>query len=112
MTYRSHLAGFVIACEAGDLAATEFWAQALGDANRRNGLHVELRRVDPPGRVHLDLASDAAKAEAARREKLGARRAADVRPRTATGAPTGHRFRVLRATGRDVADTANEGSDA
>jgi hypothetical protein len=113
MTHRSRLAGFIIDCEAGDLdAAAEFWTLALGDAKRRNGLHGEIQRVDHPGRVRLDIASDAAGAEVAGPEKLGARRAADVRSWAAMEAPTGHRFCVIGAPGRDFADTANEWSDA
>jgi predicted enzyme related to lactoylglutathione lyase len=124
MTHRSRLAGFIIDCEGGDLAAAgEFWAAALGDTKRRKpqgryvklddqaGLHVEVQRVDHPSRVHLDIEADDIPAEVARLERLGAKVVGRVRTWTVMEAPTGHRFCVIRAQTRDFDAKANAWED-
>jgi predicted enzyme related to lactoylglutathione lyase len=121
--HKSMLAGFIIDCETGDLdKATAFWAQALGLKSRKlddpaeadyselldhqHGLHIEVQRVTHPSRVHLDIQSDDIDAEAARLEKLGARRIAKVKRWWVMEAPTGQRFCVVRPQAPDFAEKA------
>jgi predicted enzyme related to lactoylglutathione lyase len=125
--HKSRLAGFIIDCQTDDLdAAAKFWTEALGfrsaasqseeDTLYRNldtgpvGLHVELQKVSHPSRVHLDIESDDVDAEAARLEKLGAKRIQKVRTWWVMEAPTGQRFCVVRPQTADFASTANEWS--
>ncbi|MCJ0826740.1 VOC family protein [Luteimonas sp. 50] len=114
MPHRSRLAGFIIDCNTGDLdAATDFWSQALGCsiADRDAGddsaqyqmlgdtpgdLHIEVQKVDHASRVHLDIESDDIDAEAARLERLGAKKVAFVKRWWVMEAPTGQRFCVVR----------------
>jgi len=110
--HRSRLAGFIIDCQTGDLEqAATFWSQALGmprdlgadegedyqrlDA-RSTGLHIEVQKVSHPSRVHLDIETDDIEAEAARLEKLGAKRVAFIKRWWVMEAPTGQRFCVVR----------------
>src|SRR6516162_683828 len=101
--HRSRLAGFIIDCRTDDLdAAGKFWAGALGlpslgregddyerlDASSRD-LVIEVQRVEHESRVHLDIESDDVDAEAARLEKLGARRLGKVNTWWVMEAPTG-----------------------
>jgi predicted enzyme related to lactoylglutathione lyase len=107
MAHRSRLAGLIIDCRTEDLdAAAGFWAAALGlemhaaepgyvGLGEAGGLHVEVQRVDHESRVHLDIASDDVEAEAARLEKLGARRVAKIKSWVVMEAPTGQRFCVI-----------------
>src|SRR3954466_8499194 len=90
--HKSRLAGFIIDCQTGDLdGAAAFWSAALGldeqgvegayvklDGSSRD-LAIELRRVSPPSRVHLDIESDDVEAEVARLERLGAKRVEAIR---------------------------------
>ena len=114
MAHRSRLAGFIIDCKTDDLdAAADFWAQALGVtvADRNAGddtceyqqfgdtpgdLYIEVQKVDHPSRVHLDIEADDIDAEAARLEKLGAKKVAFVKRWWVMEAPTGQRFCVVR----------------
>ncbi|QSX73705.1 VOC family protein [Lysobacter arenosi] len=114
MSHRSRLAGFIIDCQTDDLApAARFWSQALGasiadpDAgdvpgtyvqfgDTRDGLHIEVQKVDHASRVHLDIESDDIDAEAARLEKLGAKKIAFVKRWWVMEAPTGQRFCVVK----------------
>ncbi|KRA17642.1 MULTISPECIES: VOC family protein [unclassified Lysobacter] len=113
MTHRSRLAGFIIDCETGDVdRAAGFWSNALGlplgDGYDEDGasyvelrnapgeLHVEVQRVDHPSRVHLDIESDDIDAEAARLERLGAKKIKFIKRWWVMEAPTGHRFCVVR----------------
>ena len=112
--HRSKLAGFIIDCRTDDLqAAAQFWGAALGMKVRdlpgvegdkyvelldpSDTLHVEVQKVGHPSRVHLDIASDDVDAEAARLEKLGAKRVQKVNTWWVMEAPTGQRFCVVRA---------------
>ncbi len=113
MTHRSRLAGFIIDCKRGTLAASaDFWSRALGlpiaDEDEGNlgiyapledgpgGLHIEVQKVAHPSRVHLDIESDDVEAEVVRLEQLGAKRLEFVRERWwVMEAPTGHRFCVV-----------------
>jgi hypothetical protein len=110
--HRSRLAGFIIDCNGGDLAAArDFWAAALGmapmkkegdgvyeelDASERD-LRIEVQRVDHESRVHLDIESDDVDAEAARLEALGAKRIEKRHTWWVMAAPTGQRFCIVRA---------------
>jgi hypothetical protein len=109
--HRSRLAGFIVDCKDADPArAAEFWGSALGlevlgddgpgyvrlDA-APHGLTIEVQRVSHESRVHLDIESDDVEAEAARLERLGARRVGNVKTWIVLEAPTGQRFCVVRA---------------
>jgi predicted enzyme related to lactoylglutathione lyase len=114
MAHRSRLAGFIIDCQTDDLdPAATFWSRALGvtiadaDAGDVSGqyqtfgdtpgdLHIEVQKVDHPSRVHLDIEADDIDAEAARLEKLGAKKIAFVRRWWLMEAPSGHRFCVVK----------------
>jgi len=121
--HRSRLAGFIIDCRSDDLdAAASFWSRALGMPTRRStdpaeaayvklesgsrDLHVEVQKVDHDSRVHLDVETDDVEAEAARLERLGARRVAKVRTWWVMEAPTGQRFCIVRGD-RGKLETAN-----
>lgn len=116
--HKSRLAGFIIDCKTVDLPkAAEFWGAALGmnlrgldgsegenyvrllDDDR--GLHIEVQKVTHDSRVHLDIETDDVEAEAARLEKLGARRVRKVNTWWVMEAPTGQRFCVVRAKAAD-----------
>ena len=119
--HRSQLGGFIIDCEEGDLdKASKFWSAALGLPTKPgydpkyvglrtppNGLAIEVQKVDHPSRVHLDIESDDVEAEAARLEKLGARRIEKIQTWWVMEAPTGHRFCVIRAKRAEFAREAN-----
>jgi predicted enzyme related to lactoylglutathione lyase len=126
--HKSRLAGFIIDCKTADLpAAAEFWGKALGmDLHGLNGeegenyirlmdtdraLHIEVQKVSHDSRVHLDIESDDVDAEAARLEALGAKRVKKVRTWWVMEAPTGQRFCVVRAKGKDFAGRANRWKD-
>jgi hypothetical protein len=109
--HRSRLSGFILDCQTTDLeAAARFWSGALGmpnlgfegdryirlDASRRD-LTIEVQGVDHPSRVHIDIEADDVDAEAARLERLGARRVEKIRTWWVMEAPTGQRFCVVRA---------------
>ncbi len=114
MAHRSRLAGFIIDCQTDDLdPAAQFWSRALGvtiadaDAGDVSGtyqqfgstpgdLHIEVQKVEHPSRVHLDIEADDIDAEAARLEKLGAKKIAFVKRWWVMEAPSGHRFCVVR----------------
>ncbi|MFI5299749.1 MAG: VOC family protein [Polyangiales bacterium] len=119
--HRSRLAGFIIDCHDADLpSAATFWSAALGmpahqpegdqyvplDSTAR-GVHIEVQSVDHPSRLHLDIESDDVDAEAARLERLGAKRVSKVKSWWVMEAPTGHRFCVVRAKGLDGAPGVN-----
>jgi hypothetical protein len=57
-----------------------------------------VQGVKHPSRVHLDIQADDIEAEAARLEKLGARRIGKVKRWVVMEAPTGQRFCVVRAS--------------
>ena len=114
--HKSKLAGFIVDCQTGDLAAAaQFWGGALGmavqalpgaegekymrlvDPNKL--LHVEVQTVSHPSRVHLDIETDDIEAEVVRLERLGARRVQQVHTWWVMEAPTGHRFCVVSAEG-------------
>lgn len=123
--HRSKLCSLGIDCEAKDLkVAAEFWSRALGrpvadGANPAQDAYVSLgsgtespivflQRVTHPSRVHLDIESDDVDAEAARLEKLGARRVEKRNTWWVMEAPTGHRFCVCRVQRGTIPADANE----
>jgi len=122
--HRSRFVAFVIDCETEDLdAAARFWSGALGreldrtdpDFPTYRGLQVRpseplmlLQKVDHPSRVHLDIESDDVEAEAARLERLGAKKVRQVRTWWVMEAPTGHRFCVVRPQRGPLGDDANQ----
>jgi predicted enzyme related to lactoylglutathione lyase len=122
--HKSRLAGFIIDCKTEDLpAAAAFWGAALGmklhglageegenyvrlmDADR--GLHIEVQKVKHDSRVHLDIETDDVEAEAARLERLGAKRVKQFPRWWVMEAPTGQRFCVVQAKAADFPDKAN-----
>ena len=91
MSHHSRLSTFLLDCQVDDLAPhIEFWSRALGkpvvtDDQDSDGKYAELRteadepilllqKVDHPSRIHLDIETDDIDAEAARLEKLGAKK--------------------------------------
>ncbi|MEX1993045.1 MAG: VOC family protein [Steroidobacteraceae bacterium] len=117
--HKSKLAGFIIDCKTKDLrGAAEFWSAALGMEMRglageegekyirlvspTETLHIEVQTVDHESRVHLDIAADDIEAEAARLEKLGAKRVARIHGWIVMQAPTGQRFCVVQAKGEQL----------
>jgi hypothetical protein len=111
--HRSRLAGFILDCKEAELeSAGRFWSEAFGmaslgaegelyvrlDASARD-LVVEVQKVGHESRVHVDIEADDIDAEAARLERLGARRLEKVKGWWVMQAPTGQRFCVVRAKG-------------
>jgi predicted enzyme related to lactoylglutathione lyase len=122
--HKSRLAGFIIDCKTEDLhGAARFWGAALNmelhglngeegenyvrlmDADR--GLHVEVQKVRHDSRVHLDIETDDIEAEAARLERLGAKKLQKFPRWWVMEAPTGQRFCVVQAKAADFAQKAN-----
>ena len=125
MAHRSRLAGFIIDCETGEIdAAANFWSAALGlragaPEDDQGALYVDLpghpahlqimvQKVDHPSRVHLDIESDDLDAEAARLEKLGARRIKFLKRWWVMEAPTGHRFCIVRMQHPELGPPPNQ----
>jgi catechol 2,3-dioxygenase-like lactoylglutathione lyase family enzyme len=123
--HKSKLGGFIIDCRTDDLsAAADFWGGALGmpvrelpgsdgDSYRglhdaRQGLDIEVQKVDHPSRVHLDIETDDIEAEVRRLERLGATRLHQIRTWWVMEAPTGQRFCVVPARSPQFASLATE----
>jgi predicted enzyme related to lactoylglutathione lyase len=121
--HKSRLGALVIDCRSDDLSeATEFWSRALGydvgvepddDEGKYAKLEVPpgevsviLQQVEHPSRVHLDIETDDLEAEAARLEKLGAKRVAAIKRWIVMEAPSGHRFCIVNPQRFDFADGA------
>lgn len=123
--HRSRFSSLVIDCQTEDLtAAAKFWSQALGKPVKEEDdpkyLLLETRTDEPiillqqvahPSRVHLDIESDDVDAEAARLERLGARRLQKIHTWWVMEAPTGHRFCVIRLQRGPLPPTANAWSE-
>src|SRR5262245_4729347 len=121
--HRSRFVAFVIDCKTEDLdVAARFWSGALGREPERTdpdspsyralkGRPSEplmlLQKVDHESRVHLDIESDDVDAEAARLERLGAKKLGRVETWWVMEAPTGHRFCVVRPQRGPLGDDAN-----
>jgi hypothetical protein len=125
VVHKSKLGGFIIDCRTDDLpAAADFWSGALGLPVRelpgaegesyralhdaRNGLDIEVQKVDHPSRVHLDIETDDIDAEVGRLERLGAKRVEHIRSWWVMEAPTGQRFCVVRAASARFDQLASE----
>lgn len=109
--HRSRLSTFVLDCKVSDLdAAAEFWSKALGrelhppdpaDPGYRqlstsdDEALVLLQQVEHDSRIHLDIEADDLDAEAARLEKLGARKIKFVKRWWLMQAPTGQVFCII-----------------
>ncbi len=120
--HRSRFSSLVIDCQTEDLtAAAKFWSQALGKPvkeeddpkyllleTRTDEPIILLQKVAHPSRVHLDIESDDVDAEAARLERLGARRLEKIHTWWVMEAPTGHRFCVIRLQRGPLPPTAND----
>lgn len=123
--HRSRFSSLVIDCQTEDLtAAAKFWSQALGKPvkeeddpkyllleTRTDEPIILLQKVAHPSRVHLDIESDDVDAEAARLERLGARRLQKIHTWWVMEAPTGHRFCVIRLQRGPLPPTANAWSE-
>ncbi len=111
--HRSRLGGLIIDCRTEDLeAVAEFWSRALGcrmvrstdpaDANyvqletAPNEPQLDVQKVDHESRVHIDIETDDIEAEAARLEKLGAKRLEKIRTWLVMEAPSGQRFCLVK----------------
>lgn len=122
--HHSRFCGFIIDSRTDDLeSAAEFWSGVLGRPIRQDGQIekgkyaaldtdpvepvIEVQKVSHESRIHLDIETDDIEAEAARLERLGARRIKFVRKHWVMEAPTGHRFCVLPAESRDFPENAN-----
>jgi len=123
--HRSRFSSLVIDCQTEDLTtAAKFWSQALGKPvkeeddpkyllldTRADEPIILLQKVAHPSRVHLDIESDDVDAEAARLERLGARRLEKIHTWWVMEAPTGHRFCVIRLQRGPLPPTANAWSE-
>ena len=126
--HKSKLAGFIIDCKTDDLArAAEFWAKALGAAEKREadpanspyvelGMlpgepYIEVQTVDHDSRVHLDIEADDVPAEVRRLERLGAKKVAEIRSWTVMQAPTGQRFCVVPVVSANFEEKARNWDD-
>lgn len=122
--HKSRFGGLIIDCKTEDLgAAAEFWSKALGAPPKQaadpekspyvelgmppDEPYIEVQKVDHASRVHLDIETDDLEAEAARLEKLGAKRIADIDRWIVMEAPTGQRFCIVPVYSRKFAETAN-----
>lgn len=118
--HRSKLAALVIDSNVDLEVAERFWSAALGrEVTKRDypGYRelsskptepmILLQQVDHPSRVHLDIETDNQDAEAARLEKLGAKRVAFVKRWWVMEAPTGQRFCIVNPQRGPLGDDAN-----
>lgn len=120
--HHSKLSTFVIDCNGKSIEeATAFWSAALGrkvgaddsDPSYRQleGSDDEpillVQTVDHPGRIHLDIESDDLEAEAARLEKLGAKRIQFFKRWWLMEAPTGQVFCIVNPQRGPIAGKAN-----
>ncbi len=119
--HKSRLAVLVIDCETDDLGReAEFWSRALGAPVKLDQaspdyidldtpaeeMRVLLQKVAHPSRVHLDIETDDQEAEAARLEKLGAKRIAKIKRWWVMEAPSGHRFCLVNPQRSDFEEGA------
>ncbi|MEQ9640955.1 MAG: VOC family protein [Alphaproteobacteria bacterium] len=120
--HKSRLGCLIIDCHEPDdmMAAARFWAGTLGyevDEQDDEGKYVSLKgpanepyvaiqRVDHESRIHIDIETDDKEAEAARLEKLGAKRIAAIKGWIVMQAPSGHRFCLVGPNRADFAEKA------
>ena len=95
---------------SGFRRGVRFWSEALGAPARHSGdpkdpfvelpaaagdMHVEMQRIDGPGRYHLDIYAPNVDAEARRLELLGAKKVKREESWWVMQAPTGHLFCII-----------------
>jgi len=122
LMHRSRLSTFVIDCKVEDLeAAATFWSKALGrelkpaddDPSYRELASQDaepillLQKVDHESRIHLDIEADDLEAEAARLEKLGAKRIRFLKRWWLMEAPSGQRFCIVNPQRGPLTGKAN-----
>jgi hypothetical protein len=73
----------------------------------KDGLHIEVQKVEHESRVHIDIETDDIAAEVRRLEALGAKRVGTVHTWCVMQAPTGQRFCVVRPQRPDFKESAN-----
>jgi predicted enzyme related to lactoylglutathione lyase len=121
--HKSRLSNIIIDCQTQDVdAAARFWAAAMGRTAEQDAdpqepyralegppgeMKILVQAVSHPSRVHLDIETNDVEAEAARLEKLGARRVAKIKTWWVEEAPTGQRFCVVRPQRPDFEELAN-----
>jgi len=118
--HKSRLAGFIIDCQADDLAAAAaFWGAAIGMAPRTlpgdegalvgasDQLHVEVQAVRHPSRVHRNVETDDIEPEVQRLEAIGAKRVRQIKTWWVREAPTGQRFCVVRRRSEQFSEVAH-----
>lgn len=122
--HKSQLGGLVIDCKTEDLdKAAEFWSAALGlksvadprtDTSRYRILQappedvqVDVQKVSHESRIHLDIETDDKEAEAARLERLGAKRVTETPGWIVMDAPTGQRFCIVNPQRGSFENSAN-----
>lgn len=121
--HKSRLSNIIIDCQTDDIdAAAGFWAAAIGRKAEPNAdrsdpyrllegpakeMKILVQAVKHASRVHLDIETDDVEAEAARLERLGARRVEKIKTWWVMEAPTGQRFCVVRPQRADFAENAN-----
>lgn len=120
--HKSRLGCLIIDCHEPDdmMATARFWAETLGyevDEQDEEGKYVALKgppnepyvaiqRVDHDSRIHIDIETDDKEAEAARLEKLGAKRIAALKGWIVMEAPSGHRFCIVGPNRADFEEGA------
>jgi predicted enzyme related to lactoylglutathione lyase len=122
LMHRSRLSTFVIDCRVEDLeAAATFWSKALGRelkpadddpsyrelASQDGEPMLLLQKVDHDSRIHLDIEADDLEAEAARLEKLGAKRIRFLKRWWLMEAPSGQRFCIVNPQRGPLTNKAN-----
>ena len=118
--HRSQLGCVIIDCQTDDLEReARFWSQALGyETEPEDPSYITLKsppeevamllqKVEHPSRVHIDIETDDKEAEAARLEKLGAKRIAAIKDWIVMEAPSGHRFCLVNPQRKDFEAAAN-----
>lgn len=122
-SHKSRLSNIIIDCQTDDVdAAARFWAAAIGRTPESDAdpsepyrllegppseMKILVQAVAHPSRVHLDIETDDVEAEAARLERLGAKRVQKVKTWWVMEAPTGQRFCVVRPQRADFEENAN-----
>jgi len=110
----------LIDVESSEFArGVRFWSEALGATARHSGdprdpflelpaaagdMHVEMQRINAPGRYHLDLYAHDVDREARRLEQLGATKVKREEAWWVMRAPTGHLFCIIPDTSPAATD--------
>ena len=121
--HKSRLGTIVVDCRTDDVeSAATFWSAALGRSvpapdpdnptyreldGPDDEIKVLVQAVEHPSRVHIDIETDNIEAEAARLERLGAKRIKAIRDWVVMEAPTGQRFCIVPAFRENFLKEAN-----